>query len=200
MRLSRAIHDTLLQGLVGATLQFDAVAHDLGSSGSVNEERFIRLRKNLQSYIREARHAIWDLRSPRLVSCDLTAALREVCEEATSDLVSCDFSVKGSRHLCLPNVEENLLRIGHEAVTNAVRHANANQVRVELEYEESAVRLRISDNGSGFDPSRLQLGSRHYGLISMKERASAIGGDFKISSRIGQGTEIETVVPVSSHG
>ena len=91
-RLSREIHDTLLQSLVGVALQLDVVANDLESSAPPAKEQFVRMRKNVEEYIREARQSIWDLRSLKLGCTDLAAALREAGEHATVGIFRSDSS------------------------------------------------------------------------------------------------------------
>ncbi len=199
VRLSREIHDTLLQGLVGLTLQFDALACDFDSSTTSPKERIIQMRRNVEDYIREARQAIWDLRSPRLLKGDLASALRRVCAQATSEDVTCELQVQGPQRRGLLNVDEQLLRICQEAVINAIRHANARQIRVELQYGERALKLRVVDQGRGFDPANGFTVFGHYGLLNMKERADSIGAEFNVFSEIGRGTVIQAVVPLCSH-
>jgi signal transduction histidine kinase len=94
--------------------------------------------------------------------------------------------------------EEQLLRIGQEAILNAVRHADAKRVRVELVYGDKSVVLRVLDDGRGFDPELVAEVDGHYGLVGMRERAKETGGAVRISSSIGRGTEIEAVVPAAA--
>jgi signal transduction histidine kinase/ligand-binding sensor domain-containing protein len=198
-RLSREIHDTLLQSLVGVALQCEAISGDLDSPARVSKERFVRMRKQVEEHIREARQSIWDLRSPKLESRDLAGALREAGERAIAGQdLAFQFTVIGEQHTCAAKVEEQLLRIGQEAVVNAIRHAQAHHLWMDLQYDAASVALRVSDDGCGFDPERLvREANGHYGLISMRERAADLGGRFTIASVIGSGTRIETVVPTS---
>jgi signal transduction histidine kinase len=94
------------------------------------------------------------------------------------------------------DVRETLLRVVREAVTNAARHANASTVAIDLSYRDS-LRLRISDDGRGFDPEVKRTRSQNggFGLVSMKERVEALGGHLRIASRPGAGTEIEVTLP-----
>jgi signal transduction histidine kinase/streptogramin lyase len=199
-RLSREIHDTLLQSLVGVALQFDAIASTLDTSAAPRKEDFVRMRRNVEEYIREARQSIWDLRSPKLECTDLIAALRQAGEQATSGAgIAFDFAINGTPRRWPGKAEEQLLRIGQEAILNAVRHAQATAVRVELAYSDESVTLRVLDNGRGFDPQIVAEANGHYGLVGMKERATETGGGFKLTTGIGQGTQIEAVVPASAH-
>ena len=90
-----------------------------------------------------------------------------------------------------------MLKIGREAIVNAARHAHADRIAIELESSESTLTLRVTDNGTGFDPDRLGVdGLPHYGLTGMRERAEDIGAEFSIASIEGQGTRVEATVPL----
>jgi signal transduction histidine kinase len=196
-RLSREIHDTLLQSLVGVALQFDAIAADVDASSARTKEQFVRMRKRVEENIREARQSIWNLRSPTLERRDLASALREFGQQAAAAAgVSFSLEVTGAPQQRLPKVEAEVLRIAQEAVTNALRHARASHVKVEMQYGEGALTLRVSDDGCGFDPVRIdaQLDG-HYGLVSMRERAAEVGGQLEVTSDRQHGTRITVVVP-----
>lgn len=200
-RLSREIHDTLLQSLVGVALQFDAMANEPESTRDGQKERFVRMRKQVEEYIREARQSIWDLRSPRLQTQDLAAALREAGERATAEAgVGFSLNVSGAPRRLPARVEEQVLRIGQEAVVNAVRHASAERVSIELAYDNSRLVLRVNDNGRGFESAQAisQNGQGHYGLTSMRERAEQVGGRLQVTSAPGRGTHIEATVPTGT--
>ncbi|HUK33463.1 MAG TPA: ATP-binding protein, partial [Vicinamibacterales bacterium] len=97
---------------------------------------------------------------------------------------------------CPPKVENQLLRIGQEAVTNAVRHSGASRINVELHFDPDAVTLRVSDDGCGFEyREEMHDADNHYGLTSMRERARELGGRLNVVTAIGRGTTIETIVP-----
>lgn len=199
-RLSREIHDTLLQSLVGIALQFDAMANEPDATSDARKERFVRMRKQVEEYIREARQSIWDLRSPKLKSQDLVTALRESGERAAGNAgVSFALSVSGSPRRLPARVEEQVLRIGQEAVVNAIRHASPAQVSVELEFANTRLVLRVHDDGRGFEPTQVASsnGNGHYGLTSMRERAEGVGGTLRVESAPGRGTHIEAAVPTA---
>ena len=198
-RLSRELHDTLLQSLVGIALQFDAMANDPQFTSSQSQRwEFVRLRKRVEDYIREARQSISDLRSPRLDTHDLATALREAGErEVDGRAIELSFQQRGTPRAYPAGLEEQLLKIGREAIVNAARHADADRIAIELESSDSALTLRVIDNGRGFDPSAAASdGTPHYGLTSMRERAEDVGGHFTIESVEGQGTRVETTVPL----
>jgi signal transduction histidine kinase len=198
IRMSRAIHDTLLQGLVGLALQFNDLSRDVESFPPA-KEKLSRIRRQVEEYIREARSAIWDLRSPKLETRDLATALREASERAIAGTdVQFEFAVEGPPRKASSPTEEQILLIGQEAVSNAVRHGKATRIRMMLRYEPDRIGLRVADDGCGFDVDVVRrAGGAHYGLASMSERAEQVRGFFKVVSSPGTGTEIEAVVPTS---
>jgi signal transduction histidine kinase/ligand-binding sensor domain-containing protein len=199
VRLSREIHDTLLQSLVGVALQCDALANDLGPKETLAREQFYRLRRDLEDHVREARQAIWNLRSPILDRRDLAAALGFVGRQAVAGTsIDFDVAVEGRARPCTETVEGQMLRVGQEAVINAVRHSGAEHIRIELQYLDDAIVMRVSDDGRGFVPELVVPGAdTHYGLISMRERAETIGARFRIVSQPGRGTTVEMFVVTS---
>jgi signal transduction histidine kinase len=94
-------------------------------------------------------------------------------------------------------MEQHLLRIAQEAVTNALKHAGASRIGVKLHLEARQIHLRISDNGRGFDRQDV-FSSRagHFGVIGMRERAERLGGELRLASNPGEGTEVEVTVPL----
>ena len=134
-RLSRELHDTLLQNLVGIALQFDAMANDPQVHAVRPQRReVVRMRKRVEEYIREARQSISDLRSPRLETHDLATALREAGErEIDGRPIQFTFSQNGAPRAFPAMLEEQLLKIGREAIVNAARHAQADRIAIELE-------------------------------------------------------------------
>jgi signal transduction histidine kinase/ligand-binding sensor domain-containing protein len=198
MRMSRAIHDTLLQGLAGLALQLDDLSHAPQTTPTVTSDRVRRMRRRVEEYIREARQSIWDLRAPALEQRSLPSALREVGARAVADRpVSLDISVKGAPQSCPPAVEQQLLLICQEALTNAVRHGAPRHIDVELEYGHAQVSVRVCDDGRGFDPAHVEHVTGHYGVLSMRERAAQVRGHLTIASEPGSGTRVEAIVPVA---
>jgi signal transduction histidine kinase/ligand-binding sensor domain-containing protein len=196
IRMSRAIHDTLLQGLAALALQVDDLSHNPDLSSPAGKKRILAVRRQVEGYIRQARRSILDLRTPTLATRDLPQALREAAERAIGGRpVELDVTIKGTPHTCAAAIEEQLLLIGQEAVNNAVVHGQANRVAVELDYGDDQLSLRVADDGCGFDPTSMEAPG-HYGLTSMRERAGQVRGRLTIASTPGSGTEIETVVPV----
>jgi signal transduction histidine kinase/ligand-binding sensor domain-containing protein len=200
VRLSREIHDTLLQNMIGVALQFDALAESVGALSAEARHTLVRARKQVEGYIREARQSIWDLRSPSLERRELASALRDIGTRATQNTpVHFEATTTGASRQCPARIESAVLRIGQEAITNALRHARAGRIDVELRFDARTVTLRVHDNGCGFDVDTVASDSNgHYGLISMRERAEDIEAEFTIASTKGSGTCVETIVPLEA--
>jgi signal transduction histidine kinase/ligand-binding sensor domain-containing protein len=198
IRMSREIHDTLLQGLAGMALEVDDLAHTLEGAAPGTRERVLAMRKRVEDYLRQARLSIMDLRAPDLATKNLAQALREAGQRAIGDRpVRLGLVVQGELRACSPRVKEQLLLIGQEAVSNAVRHGNPTSVEVELSCDEDRMRLRISDDGRGFDPGETGEAEGHFGLRGMRERAQQVRGSVVIHSTPGHGTRVEAVVPTA---
>ena len=198
-RLSREIHDTVLQGLIGVGLQCYAIARQLEVTPvAVTSERLLGVRRDAEEFVREARQSILNLRSPKLQAGDLISALRQAGERATAGhSISFDMAVTGTPTGRWAGAEQQLYRIAQEALANAVRHSRARQVHLELCHEPAAIVLRITDDGQGFDVETVVDDNGHCGLLSMKERAEAVAGSLTITSSEGHGSRIEAVVPTS---
>lgn len=195
-RVGREIHDTLLQSLVAVALEFDDISEQLDSTKAALKAQVIDIRNRVEEYIVEARHSISNLRSPMLAQSDLATALKRSGESATKSHRSrFEFSMQGLPRPLEEPLEDQLLRIGQEAVNNAVRHSSASVIRLELRFEPSAVRLRVSDDGTGFDPGGASdQKAEHWGISGMRERAANIGAQFRLVSQPGAGTTVEALV------
>ncbi len=194
-RVSRELHDTLLQSLVGVVLQLEPIAKTVALDPMFAKNQINRVRRQVEAYVREARESIKNLRSPLLKVRSLSTALDEFGREAVAHTsVTFHASVSGSAALP-PDVEGELFRIGQEAITNAIRHSGASHIEVMLQLTEPSVALRVSDDGCGFQYDPDAVPDDHYGLITMKERAEELHGTLSISSVAGHGTVIEVTVP-----
>jgi signal transduction histidine kinase len=174
------------------------VANVIDVSSESAKGQLVRLRRQVEFYVREARYSIRDLRSPILQSRGLATAMRAVGETLTGErAIAFRLDETGTPRTDLQRIDEHLLRIGQEAMTNAVRHGNAASVRVELRYHPESVVLSVRDDGKGFDtePATVADGV-HWGLRTMRERAEQIGGTLRIASAAGQGTAVEVAVPI----
>jgi two-component sensor histidine kinase len=199
-RIAREIHDNLAQELTGISVQLEVVARTMPSGAEAAMTNLDRVRMQVRHGIAEARRYVWDLRSPTLDSNDLPGALSETARRLTNETpIQAQVEVNGTFRPLPRLVEDNLLRIGQEAVTNAVRHGHPQRIFVNLVFDAGRVRLSVQDDGQGFDNQSASNGrAGHFGLIGMRERAEQIGGTLSIHSIEGSGTEVVADVPVSS--
>ncbi len=196
-RLSREIHDTLLQGLVGVALQLDAIGDPDQERTLVEREWLVRMRKTLECYIREARQSILALRSTKLQVSDLASAVRDSAISIINGRpITLAFEVTGEQVRLEATAELALLRISGEAISNAVRHSRADHLKVALGFSDS-VRLTVQDTGIGFKESQQGGSTSHFGLAMMRERAAEVGAEVEIMSQVGVGTTVDIRVPLA---
>ena len=196
-RMARELHDTLEQQLSGVALQLDGL-DDLLSNQSQNVHTSLELARNMLRFTREeARRSVWDLRSQVLERDGLPAALRAIGEPFEgAGSMRVDIDVRGAEHALPPGHDFHLLRIAQEALTNAVKHGNANAVTISLQYAENHTTLKVTDDGDGFAPDRLPGPERpRFGVMGMRERAAKISAEFSINSSPGMGCSVEVSVP-----
>ncbi len=196
-RIAREIHDTLAQTLTGIVVQLQA-AQDIHTTDSNDRQAHIAAARFLaKEGLTEARRSVGALRPQALEDTDLIGALVNLIEQmATGNGIQAVCHARGTPYFLPPVVESNLLRIGQEAFTNALKHSQASEIQIELVYQPEQVQLWVQDNGQGFDPDLLP--NKGYGLLSMRERAQKIGADLTITSRFRYGTEVAITVPVFS--
>jgi signal transduction histidine kinase len=194
-RIARELHDTLLQGFVSASMQLH-VAVEQVPEASPARTVLSSAQKLMGQVIEEGRNAVQGLRSDGREAGDLAQALSRVSEELALDApAELRVIVDGVARPLHPTVRDELYRIGHEALLNAIRHARAQRIEVELEYAPRALRLLVRDDGIGVDPEVLRVGrDGHYGLSGIRERAERLGGRLRLWSAPGAGTEVEVVV------
>jgi signal transduction histidine kinase len=201
-RVSREIHDTLLQSLAAIGVELETIATELEPSQSPARDGLRRLRRQIGHCLREARESILELRHQSMKPRALVDSLRELAETTTeSKGVQTEFSITGKPRAGSADAEQQLLRIAQESVNNAVRHGRAVNVKITLAFEHDRVVLTVSDDGCGFEPRDRDTAvstGEHLGLLTMRERAARIRGQLAISSRPGHGTTIETSAPVGA--
>ncbi|MGD0668101.1 MAG: two-component regulator propeller domain-containing protein [Bryobacteraceae bacterium] len=197
-RLAREIHDTLAQGFVGISSQLDAVAMCMPEDDSP-ARRYLQMAQRMARHsLTEARRSMMDLRASVLEDRDLAAALEAGTRLWTAGQpVEVSVDVSGSRQALPPEMEQQLLRIAQEAVTNSMKHAHANKIGIKLQRDAKSLRLRILDDGRGFEErDAFAVHGGHFGLIGMRERAERLGGELHLASQPGAGTEVEVSVPL----
>jgi signal transduction histidine kinase len=197
-RLAREIHDTLAQGFVGISSQLDAVAMCMEEHESPARKHLDLARRMARHSLTEARRSVMDLRASVLEGQDLPAALQAGARMWTAGSgVEVDVDVSGAVIELPRDVEQHLLRIAQEAVANTLKHSGATRILIRLHVESRKLYLRIKDNGRGFDQEGAfaSVGG-HFGLIGMRERAERLGGELRLTSDAGEGTEVQVSVPL----
>jgi len=197
-RLAREIHDTLAQGFVGISSQLDAVAVTMPEDTGKAHQFLDMARKMARHSLTEARRSVMDLRASVLEGRDLAAALNSGAQMwIAGSGVEVQVDISGDPRSLPEEMEQNLLRIAQEAVTNVLKHSGASKVWVKLHTEARKIYLRIADNGKGFEQQEaFSAMGGHFGLIGMRERAEQMGGELRLASHPGEGTELEVTVPL----
>ncbi len=195
-RIARELHDNLEQELAGISMQLDLAADCFQQAPQIAHQAVQTARNMSRHSMIEARRSVWDLRCHLLEKGDLGSALAEIVQPLLARNGSkIDVRITGRRVRLPGSVEMNLLRIGQEAVANAVQHGHARNIEISLEYEDRAVRLCVSDDGCGFCADQ-NSSTGHFGLLDMRERAHSMGSSLRVESQPGQGARIAVEVPV----
>ena len=196
MRVAQDLHDTLLQGVLSASMQLHVAVDQLPPDSPVRPglDRVLQL---MGQVVDEGRTTLRGLRSSVESAHDLGSSFSKIPQEF-GDLQGTEFRVivRGPTLALQPGIHSEVYRIGREAVLNAFRHSRASNIEMELEYAAKQLRILVRDNGCGIDPQVVQSGQDgHWGLSGMRERAEGIGAKLQVWSRTGEGTEVELRVP-----
>jgi signal transduction histidine kinase len=195
-RIARELHDTLEQQLAGITMQLDLAADCFHRSPNLARGAIDMARNMSRHSMIEARRSVWDLRCHLLENGNLVSALTQAIQPMVAlDQAKIQVQIQGEAYRLAPEVEMNLLRIAQEAVANALRHAGARNIVVELRYDSDKLCLHVLDDGCGFTPGDPAFIARgHFGLLDMHERAQSLGCDLQIDSKPGSGTHLQVEV------
>ncbi|PZS12357.1 MAG: diguanylate cyclase [Solirubrobacterales bacterium] len=206
-RLALELHDVVSQKLFSLMLTADAAAIQLERDPAAARVQLERLRELAREALEELRSLILGLRPAELERDGLEGALAKEIEMLRRvhgveiELISGGAPGGGAPGGVGSGGAEGdgardfaVLRIVHEALHNALRHARAERIEVRLEHRAGALVVQISDDGTGFEPGRGELRSRHLGLTSMEERARELGGSLEIRSSPGAGTTVRLVL------
>jgi len=195
-RIAQDLHDTLLQGVISASMQLH-VANEHLPADSPAKPIVGRVMELMGQVVDDGRDAVRGLRSTSENADGLETSLAEVAKQFTTNEPR-DYRVivEGTQRQLRPMIRDEVYRIGREALVNAFRHSQANKIEVELEYSSKHLRVLIRDDGNGIDPNVLHSGrDGHWGLAGMRERAESIGARLRVWSRARAGTEVELSIP-----
>lgn len=196
IRIARDLHDTLLQGVQGLMLRFHFATEQLSADEPARAQLFTALERADQ-VIGEGREKVRELRaegrSPQDLGDDLRDAAKVLQAESGARI---SLTVKGEPRSLYGAVQEELYNIGREALTNAVRHAEANHIELKLTYEAAQLQLQCADDGKGISARALQAVSNHghWGIVGMRERAMRLSCKLELSSTPGRGTVLQVSV------
>ena len=195
-RLARELHDSVAQTLFSTVLTAEAAATLIDRDAGRAKEQLRKLQELTRDAVQEMRSLIFELRPAELEADGLVPTLRKHVEVVSRVYhANVEVQVTGERRL-QEKVERELFRIAQEALNNALKHSQAETIRVELKMNRKRVRLTVSDDGVGFEPADARMRSKRLGLTSMQERAEAVGGSLEIESCPGEGTKIRLELPV----
>jgi signal transduction histidine kinase/ligand-binding sensor domain-containing protein len=202
-RIARELHDTLLQGFQGLLLMFHSALKLLPDRPVEARQRLERALEQATAATTEARHAVQGLRASSVETTDPAGALWNIVAELTREqedsAPAIRVTAQGTPRRLKPVVGDEVYRITREALRNALRHAAAQHITAEIRYDERRFRVRVRDDGRGFDQQAVRRDppAGHFGLHGMRERAEKIGGSLDVWSKPEFGTEIVLSIPAA---
>lgn len=193
-RIAREVHDTLAQAFVATSVQLECLDQALEEGDQTTARQHLATaRTTVEESLDEARRSIWVLR-PQALEKGLVPAIEALVTRLSSGEVNVRFEALGTPRRLPALVEASLLRIAQEALSNALRHARAREVKVHLEFLPRVTVLEVVDDGAGLEAAA--PAGVHQGLVGMNERAAQAGGTLTIDSAPGKGTRVRFEVPV----
>ncbi|MHB0869340.1 MAG: sensor histidine kinase [Chloroflexota bacterium] len=197
-RIARELHDETSQSLAALVFVTEAAARQSDNGGDV-QDRLERMRSLAVDTLDGVQRITFDLRPTLLDDLGLAAALRWYAESRLGDGgVRIHTELSGEQRRLRPGVETAVYRVVQEAITNVAKHAEATNVSISLDFQETDLVAEVEDDGRGFDVDAAVggQGAREMGLLGMRERMALVGGSLKIHSRRGAGTRVVVRVPL----
>ena len=201
LRIARDLHDGPAQVLSNLVLEAEILERLLRRNPELVQAEIQDFRNQVTNAVADVRRFMFDLRPDSLDDLGLVATLRRFTTEWQQRTgVTCRLNLTGDEIRLPPRLEEALYRIVQEALTNVRRHAEARLVEVHLELRSDRARLRVRDDGRGFDTGQMEdgAGPRRLGVRGMRERAESVGGTLEVTSTEGGGTEVNGEFRASS--
>ncbi len=201
-RIARELHDSLLQGFHGLMYRLQAVRHLLPARPEQAAQALDEALGRGDQTVEQARVAVTDLRTFGAGEPDLESALRAMAQDisttARADAPEFHLLVEGRSRILIPLVRDDVLQVAREAFRNAIQHANARTMQIEMDWAAERFTLRVRDDGIGLDSNLIARGREgHWGIQGMRERARQMGGSLEIGSTGNSGTVIELVIPAA---
>jgi signal transduction histidine kinase len=197
-RLAQELHDTLEQALTGVALQLDTTARLLEKEGESAKYHLELARDLVAESQSEVHRSVWNLRCRALEQFDLPGAmLMSGRQIAAGSNLRVEMKARGRVRPLPETVEENLLRIVQEALTNVIKHSGASVTEIELDYGPKSIVLQVKDNGKGFAlDHHAGPGEGHFGLLGISERTKRLHGEITYSSVPEAGTTVRVRIPI----
>ena len=194
-RISRELHDSLGQFLIGLKLNYESCLNKL-NSGKFRFEDFKQLGFLFDQTIQETRRISNNLMPVALTEFGLNTAIRNLCNEIADNAhIEVKFEATGNCNNLSSTVRTYVYRIIQESLTNTLKHANATQMDIVLEQGSEFVKLKIVDNGIGFNACKIWP-SNSNGIRNIKDRVALLKGEFEIMSNVGEGTQLNILIPI----
>jgi signal transduction histidine kinase len=195
-RVAREVHDTLAQDLVSMSLQMEMAAQH-AKAGRLAEltDQLTQTRSLVRQALESARQSIWNLRA-NLPTDSLPVRLAARVHSLRGTEVSTRLRIGGEYRCAATAMENEVMRIASEVMSNVERHSGATEMSVDLSYDADTLRLQIRDNGRGFDYASAHGMADRYGLRGMEERAASLQGRLSVNSAPGQGTTVTLTAPL----
>lgn len=189
-RMAREIHDTLAQAFTGILMQLGSAERLLERDPVLGQAHLQSIRDLAREGLAEARRSVQALRPQAMENRELADALAQRVQQLNSGQAPrLEFHLHGAPRGLLSDGEDHLLRIGQEALINALRHAQADTIRMDLTFADTEVTLSVEDNGQGFDV-RSPKQKEGFGLMGMRERANLLDAELTVASEPGRGTRV----------
>jgi len=193
-RLARELHDAMTQNLFSLSLTAEAAAGLVRTDPGRAEAEIDRVRQLARETQAELRSLVFELRPPRLETDGLVATVgKDLDVLGRAHGLKAALQIRGTLDLS-STAEIELYRIVQEALNNAVRHARAESITVDVDAADGMVTITVRDDGVGFDPAARAIRERRLGLTSMRERAESLGGKFTVETAPRAGTTVRVEV------
>ena len=200
-RIARELHDETSQALTALAVGLEAAVSGPDAGPETVRQRLAALKSLVLSTLEEVHNLIFDLRPACLDDLGLVAALQWYAEKRLEGLgIACQLAVEGEERRLPAEVEAAVFRVVQEAITNVIKHAEADAIRLRLRFTGNSLEVVVADDGRGFDADRVlgrSASEKGYGLLGMRERIDLLGGRLDIASQPGLGTEITVAIPLA---
>lgn len=198
-RLAREIHDGPAQSIANLVFRVELIQKLIDKNLDKARNELKELKDMIRMSMKDVRKIIYNLRPMSLDDLGLIPTLKRYIDNYIKQTgIIIDFNVMGNKKRLSNTYEVTIFRLIQEALNNTFKHAKASTGQIRLEYGQNKINLFISDDGIGFDSSKVS--DDKYGLISMKERCNLLGGSIKIDSKHNKGTIIKILLPIKRSG